>query len=247
MWVWDRPGPAALVDFAHRQSVGDLFVSTPGGLASSPELRWFRRLRARTASAGLRLQALGAEPGWLDEPAAARAWQRQALGSGLFDGVHLDVEPWLHPRWPRAAPALLSAWVDLLALLQDDAAVPVEADIPFWLHEHPVGGRPGDEAVMSAVDAVTVMSYRTTVVGPDSVTGVAAAALATAQRLRRPVRLAVETRRLDDPAADKQTFHGASRRELGRALEQVTVHLDTHPTYRGVAVHDHRGWVAMAP
>ena len=247
MWVWDRPGVPALVDVARRHGVGDLFVSTPGDLASSPDQPWLRALRARTtADVGIRIHALGAEAWWLDDPAAALAWQRQALATGLFDGVHLDVEPWLHPSWGRDPSGLLAAWVSLLQQLSADTARPVEADISFWLHEHTVGGRPADEAVMMAVDAVTVMSYRDTATGPDSIIAVATTALATARRLGRPVRLAVETRYLgEDPGSARQSFFGVTQRQLDRALGAVDVATAGIPTYAGVAVHDHTGWAAM--
>ena len=246
MWVWDRPGVPALVDFARRHGVRDLFVSTPGDLATSPDLPWFRSLRTSTTAAGIRVHALGAETWWLDDHAAALAWQRQALATGLFDGVHLDVEPWLHPSWDGGSAALLASWVDLLGELSADTTRPVEADISFWLHEHTVGGRPADEAVMSAVDAVPAMSYRDTATGPDSITGVAAPALATARRLGRPIRLAVETRDLgSDPVSAKQTFFGATQRQLDRALVEVDSAVAGHPTYAGIAVHDHLGWSAL--
>ncbi|QBR91632.1 hypothetical protein [Nocardioides euryhalodurans] len=246
MWVWDRPGVAGLVDFARKQGVRDLFVSTPGHLASSTDLGWFTTLRTRTASAGIRVHALGAEVWWLDDHGAALAWQQQALATGLFDGVHLDVEPWLHPAWPAESATLLALWADMVGLLADDAVPPVEADVPFWLHEHTVAGAPADEVLMAAADAVTVMSYRDTATGPDSITGVAATALATARRLGVRIRLAVETRDLGDgPVADKQTFFGESRRLLERTLREVDTATAGHPTYAGISVHDHHGWVAL--
>ena len=246
MWVWDRPGVPALVDFARRHGVRDLFVSTPGDLATSPDLPWFRSLRTSTSAAGIRLHALGAEVWWLDDHAAAAAWQHQVLATGLFDGVHLDVEPWLHPEWGSDPSALLTSWVALLQQSSAATGLRVEADIPFWLHEHAVGGRPADEAVIGAVDAVTVMSYRDTATGPDSITGISRTALATAGRLGRPVRLAVETRWLgDDPVSAKQTFFGSTQRQLDRALADVDAATAGHPTYAGVAVHDHRGWSAL--
>jgi len=246
MWVWDRPGVAGLVDFARRHGVRDLFVSTPGNLATSPDLPWFRSLRTRTSAAGIRVHALGAEVWWLDDHAAAEAWQRQALATGLFDGVHLDVEPWLHPAWGSDPASLLASWVALLQRSAAAADLPVEADIPFWLHEHTVVDRPADEAVMAAVDAVTVMSYRDTATGPDSITGISATALATAGRLGRPVRLAVETRFLGaDPVSAKQTFFGATQRQLDRAMGAVDAAVAGQPSYAGIAVHDHTGWSAM--
>ncbi len=248
MWVWERPAVDVLVEAARRSGVDDLFVSTPGDLAASPDLPWFRALRGRSAEVGVRVQALGAEVAWLDDHAAALAWQRQALATGLVDGVHLDVEPWQHPGWGGVAPLLLSSWVGLLGLLATDAGHPVEVDVPFWLHEHTVGGRTADRAVMSAVDAVTVLSYRDTATGPDSITKISATALATAAVLGRPVRLAVETRYLGGaPACARQTFHGSTRSHLDRTLAEVDAALSGHPTYAGIAVHDHLGWSVLSP
>jgi hypothetical protein len=226
--------------------VRDLFVSTPGNLVTSSDMAWFRSLRTTTAAAGIRVHALGAEVWWLGDHAAGLAWQRQVLASGLFDGVHLDVEPWLHPAWGSEASALLASWVDLLGQLARDTTAPLKADVPFWLHEHQVDGRPADVAVVGAVDAVTVMSYRDTATGPDSITGVGATALATARRLGRPVRLAVETRWLgDDRVSAGQTFHGATQRRMDRVLADVEAAVAGHPTYVGIAVHDVVGWSAM--
>jgi len=246
MWVWDRPEVPGLVDLTRRHGVRDLFVSTPGDLAGSPDLPWFRSLRTSTRSAGIRLHALGAEVWWLDDHAAAETWQQLALAAGLFDGIHLDVEPWLHPSWGSGSAALLASLMSLLERLSAATILPVEADVPFWLHEHVVDGRPADEGVMAAADAVTVMSYRDTATGPDSITGISGAALATAARLGRPVRLAVETRWLgDDPVSRKQTFHGTTQRQLDRVLDHVDAAVAGHPTYAGISVHDHAGWSAM--
>lgn len=246
VWVWDRPDPAVLVRFVTGNDVTDVFVSTPGGLATHPDLAWFQELRARTASAGVRLHALGAETDWIDDPAGALAWQRQAVGSGLFDGVHLDVEPWLHPGWGTDREGVAGAYLDLLAALSADTSLPVEADIAFWLDQVLVRGERLDEAVMARVDAVTVMSYRDTVTGVDSITAVAASSLDAARRSGTPIRLAVETNYLgDDPVSLKQTFHGSSRRQLASAMRAVDRVVGGHPGYRGIAVHDLAGWRAM--
>jgi len=246
MWVWDRPDPVSLVGFARNVGAQDMFVSTPGDLATSPDAAWFTSVSSRARSAGIRVHALGAETGWIDDPTSALAWQRQALATGLFDGIHLDVEPWQHSGWGSDREAVSAAYLDLLGSLAADTTLPVEADIAFWLNEVSVGGQRLDEAVLERVDAVTVLSYRDTVTGPDSILGVADAALAAARRAGKPVRLAVETRYLGDGAvAQKQTFWGSSRRQLAAATAAVDSALAGHPTYRGVAVHDFAGWQAM--
>ena len=65
------------------------------------------------------MHALGSETSWIDDVPAALRWQSAALGTGLFDGVHLDVEPWLHADWGGAGqPAMLDRYLDLLDRLR---------------------------------------------------------------------------------------------------------------------------------
>ena len=245
MWVWDRPPPRSLVSFARDRGVQDLFVAVPADVADSSG--WYRDLRSRTRSAGIRMHALGGDPSWIDRPAAALTWQRNVLETGLFDGAHLDVEPWQHPGWESERDAVVAGYLDLLGGLAADTALPVEADVAFWLDQVATGqGGRLDEAVLARVDAVTVMSYRDTATGPDSITAVAAATLDAAVRAGKPARLAVETNFLgSDPVATKQTFYGQTRTELAAVLAEVDFANAGQSGYRGVAVHDRAGWTAL--
>ena len=247
MWVWDRPQVKSLVAFATKNAVQDLFVSVPADLPASDQLGWFRTLRTQTAAAGIRVHALGSETSWIDDVPAALRWQAAALGTGLFDGVHLDVEPWLHADWGGAGqPAMLGRYLDLLDRLAAASPLRVEADIAFWLDQVPVAEGRLDEAVLSRVDAVTVMTYRTTVTGPDSITALGAAALDAGARAGKPVRLAVETNYLGaDPVARKQTFWGSTQAQLTTALAAVDTAEAGSPSYAGVAVHDRAGWETL--
>ena len=247
MWVWDRPQVKALVSFASRNAVQDLFVSVPADLPSSGQLPWFRTLRTQASAAGIRVHALGSETTWIDDPAAALRWQSAALGTGLFDGVHLDIEPWLHPEWDGAGrTAMLGRYLDVLTAVCAATPLRCEADISFWLDTVPVAEGRLDEAVLARVDAVTVMSYRNTATGPDSITAVGAAALDAATRAGKPCRLAVETNYLGaDPVSRKQTFWGSTQGQLAAALSAVDAADAGVPSYAGVAVHDHAGWEAL--
>jgi len=93
---------------------------------------------------------------------------------------------------------------------------------------------------MRVVDAATVLSYRNTVTGPDSITGVSASAIAAAARLSVPCRLAVETKYLgEDPVSRKQTFQGKGRPALHSAMTEVDRQLSSKSSYVGIAVHDY--------
>ena len=103
-WVWQVDDPDELVGFASRRGLGELFVHVPVRVDGHRDLPRLVRLARAAHGRGIRLAALGGDPGWLDDPAAvATEWLTPALGTGLFDGVHLDIEPRLTRR-RRAGP-----------------------------------------------------------------------------------------------------------------------------------------------
>ena len=161
--------------------------------------------------------------------------------------MHLDVEPWLHAAWGGAGQAaMLGRYLDLLDQLGSATPLRVEADIAFWLDQVTVAEGRLDEAVLARVDAVTVMSYRTAVTGPDSITALGAAALVAGARAGKPVRLAVETNYLGpDPVSRKQTFYGSTQTEVTTALAAVDAAEAGSASYAGMAVHDRVGWEAL--
>ena len=236
--------------WAGERGVGELFVSVPRSLGSSPDLTWVREVHALAARRGVRLAALGSATEWLDEPREALAWQRDALATGFFDGVHLDVEPWQHPAWDRDRPRVVAGYLrllDLLAALAAASGRPLEVDVAWWGHEVATpDGVPLDLAVAQRVDATTAMVYRDTATGPGSITDLAHHVLATAASTGTPCRLAVETRFVgEDPASRRQSFWGRDQRVLADALADVDAALRDHPSYAGAAVHDHQGWTDL--
>jgi hypothetical protein len=247
LWVWNQPTAKNLVSFAQSRGITDLFVSVPANLPASPRLTWVKAVGKLAVPAGIRLQALGGDPGWVDDPAAAVAWQDAALSTGLFAGVHVDVEPWQRADCSTDQARVLAGYLDTYDRLQAATTLPLEADVPFWLWTLATAdGTPVDAAVLARVDQVTVMSYRDTVTGPDSITDVAARTLAAGVTAGRPVRLAVETNDLgSDPVAAKQTFYGATEAAVNTALDQVDAAEAGVSSYAGMAVHDYAGYAAL--
>ena len=245
-WVWDRPEPLTLVAWARHQGVAELFVHVAPGLATSPDLAWVRSVSAGARAAGIRIAALGGDPSWATRPEAALAWQSAALVTDLFDGVHVDIEPWCRGDWDTHRARVVAGYLEVHRRLVGATSLPVEADIAFWLHEIESADGPLDAALLRLVDAVTVMSYRNTATGPDSITAVGEHALGAADGLDTPCRLAVETRYLGpDPVARKQTFHGMGSAALDRAMAAVDAHVAGVSSYNGIAVHDHAGWRSL--
>ena len=255
MWVWDTSTPTATVDLAVSAGIDQLFVAVPPNLTTSSQLPAIKSLADRAKAAGIRVDALGGDPGWVDNPSwVVTYWLKPAKSSGLFTGIHVDVEPYSTPAWTSNQPTVVSKYLTLLDKLKANAGTsPIEADIPFWfntIHATASGGASSslDREIMKRTAGVTVMSYRNTATGPDGTLDIAAAALAAGVALGKPVRLGQETTYLGDTAVDrKQTFYGWTRTDMEAQLAQVNAGAAAYSSYAGLAIHSAGGYAAMTP
>ena len=255
MWVWDTSTPAATVDLAVSTGIDQLFVAVPPNVTTSSRLPELKDLVGRARAAGIRVDALGGDPGWVDNPSwVVTYWLKPAKNTGLFTGIHVDVEPYSTSAWTTDQPTVVAKYLTLLDKLKANAGTyPLEADIPFWFGQIPATAAGGtastlDREIIKRTAGVTVMSYRNTATGPDGTLDVAAAALAAGASLGKPVRLGQETNYLGSTAVDtKQTFFGWTRSAMEVQLAQVVAGASTTPTFAGLAIHDAAGYAAMAP
>lgn len=255
MWVWDTSTPAATVDLAVASGVDQLFVAVPPNVASSPQLPDLRTLSQLARAAGIRVDALGGDPGWVDNPSwVVTYWLKPARNTGLFTGIHVDVEPYTTSAWTTSQSTVVAKYLTLLDKLKASAGTsPIEADIPFWFNEIPAQASGGgastlDREIMRRTAGVTVMAYRNTATGTDGTLDIAAAALAAGTSLGKPVRIGQETTYLGDTAVDvKQTFFGWSRAAMETQLAAVSAGASSYASYAGIAIHSAAGYAAMAP
>lgn len=250
MWVWTEPDPQALVDFAEAHGVDTLFVAVDRDVATSGDLPRLRRLAGLAAGAGIRLQALGGDPAWTTDHTSALAWQRAAVSTGLFSGVHVDVEPYALSGWsrPKTRARLVSSYLHLLDTLHQDLAgtgLGLEADVPFWCGTIASGRSTLADRLLRRVDGVSVMSYRDRATGADSITDIGADMLARAALAGVPARLGAETNPLPDCAGC--TFFEEGAAALDTALAQVDATESGAPAYAGMAVEDYDGWRDLRP
>jgi hypothetical protein len=250
MWVWDTSGPRATVDLAAARGISQLYAAVPPHVAGSPRLGQLRELSERAAAVGVRVDALGGDPGWIDDPGwVVDSWLVPALATGLFTGVHVDLEPYTTPAWQTSRATVVEQWLATLDLLRSAAGpTPLEADIPFWLEQVPAHGSTLDREVMRRTAGVTVMAYRHTAEGPDGTIALAGNAVRAGAALGCPVRIGQETCYLgSEPAQRKQTFFGRPRAQLEVQWGLVSTAYGSLPAFAGFAIHDAAGYAAMAP
>jgi hypothetical protein len=171
------------------------------------------------------------------------------MGTGLFTGVHVDIEPWTTGAWQADRAGVVSRYLTTLdALVSAAAPAPVEADLPFWFHEVPVGCSTLDREAIRRVAGVSVMAYRDTAAGEDGTIALATPAVTAATELGRYARVGQETNDLGDgPFAQKQTFHGQTRSGLEEQVAQVGSAFAGEAGFAGIAIHDSVGYAALAP
>jgi hypothetical protein len=250
MWVWDTSDPQAVVDLAVARGVGQLYASVPPRVGSSSQLPQLRDLVQRATAAGVRVDALGGDPTWVDNQSwVVENWLRPALATSLFTGVHVDIEPYALPAWQTKRATVVKKWLATLDALRAAAGtVPLEADIPFWLDTVPAAGSTLDREVIRRTAGVTVMAYRNTAPGPDGTIALSAKAIRAGEDLGVPVRIGQETAYLgDDPTEVKQTFFGQTVTQMESQLALVTAAYDASTAFAGLAVHHAASYAAMTP
>ena len=248
LWVWDTSDAQAVVTLATSRGIGQLYAAVPPHVDSSPKLAELQQLVALADAAGLRVDALGGDPGWVDNPAwVVTTWLQPALATGLFTGVHVDIEPYTTAAWTKNRKAVIKKYLTTLDTLHTAAAgTPIEADIPFWFDEIAANSSTLDREIMRRTDAVTVMAYRNRADGPDGTIALASAEVAAGEQLGRPVRIGQETNFLGtDPTEVKQTFHGMTLAQMNTQLALVRDAFAASPAFAGLAIHDSLGYAAI--
>ncbi len=244
MWVWQQRPAADLAATAQSLGIDRVFLfvgnASPSGDAN---LRKSVRLLHRD---GIAVYALSGEPQWTFRHRAALAWAHRALRLAPFDGLHLDVEPHALPHWRRDQQALIA---DYLGLLDRVGRLrgPLEVDVQFAYGSIATpGGSTFADDILSRVDGVTVMSYRDTAFGNNSMTAIAADWLQRAANADKPVWLAAETN--PEPDCVYCTFYEEGQAQMATVLGQVDAWArPLYPTYQGIAIEDLDGWLALKP
>ena len=258
-WVWDeatvRSSDARrdLLAFARGKRVDVLFVHAAAAYDHDPGFAALAALVEAASAQGLSITLVGGDPSWalpshhadaLAFIERARRLQARlaARGLALSGRVLFDVEPYLLPEWRSALDTTVAAYVELLRALQKAgraASLDVWQTVPFWFPKHALAGRPLDQIVLEQSAGVVLMAYRNHAA---DVRALAAPLLARAEKLARPVVVAIETMCIEPPQV---TFCGQSTAEVAGALDDIGLALRASSAFAGLAVHNYASWTKL--
>jgi hypothetical protein len=233
-WVWRVPAdPSEAIAFAVSRGVREVHLAVgPDGVDRSTAL-FTESLRGN----GIAVSCLGGDPQWTVDHDAAAAWLDRAADGALFDGVHLDVEPWALPQWPGDAARLMAAYATLIETLPTRG--PLAVDVVPWFAD---GHRDALDRVVRHCDSITALAYRDRAARIIAdVSGIRGICL----RHGRRYRIGVETQ-VPGPSVPRDiTFADDGSAVMARELASVAAGLDDG-LFDGVAVHHLDSWRAMS-
>lgn len=260
IWVWnseDLLNPAhpdrtaRFLDFCAQRGIREVYLSLD--LDSNPkssephfELRnpeGYRKFLEVAHAKGLRIEGLAGSPEWAareNHPTALAAlesvleFNRASAAGARFDGLHLDVEPYLLPGYadPQYRPQLLEDFIQLIAECVERAGsasqFSIGCDVPAWFY--PAGGvndpsldvvyhgieKPVGEQLTDLLDSVTIMDYRNEADGAGGIIASGLPALQHAAKAHSKIVVGLETSR--DPDSIVYFVCGLTQEEFRNRL-----------------------------
>jgi hypothetical protein len=232
-WLWRAEGDIRqTVDFVTARRLREVCVSVPLRGVDEDVANLTHALRAK----GIAVSCLGGDPMWAVEHDTALNWAFRATTDAVFDGVHLDVEPWALPGWPRDAPTLMASYAVLVEEMAEVASLAV--DLAPWLADDhgDVIGR-----VAQQCDSVTVLAYRD---NAEAILAAAAGMIALCDAAQTHFRIGVETQPPSPAVPDHITFGDDGQAAMEVALTAVAEGIQSSQ-FDGFAVHHLGTWRAM--
>jgi hypothetical protein len=232
-WVWHvDDGVAATLDFVTAHRLREVYVNVPLSGVDDDVASLTHALRA----SGIAVSCLGGDASWTIDHDTACNWAFRATTDAVFDGVHLDVEPWTLPEWPVDAPALMACYADLVEEMTEVA--PLAVDLAPWLvdaHHDVLTG------VARQCDSVTMLVYRD---NAQAILEAAAGMIALCVSAQTRFRIGVETQPPSPDVAANTTFGDDGRAAMNAALASVADRM-SEPLFDGFAIHHLGSWRSM--
>ncbi len=164
--------------------------------------------------------------------------------SSRFDGVNIDIEPYLLDDWSSARPLRGRQYLDLSGeFMRMKAAAGssllVGPAMPFWFDgiedvEWNGQHRRLNEYVQDIYDYVAIMDYRNAAEGPDGIVSHAQDELGYADRINKKVMIGVETLQT---TPEKVTFFGKGGKYFDEQLALAESAMRRHRSFDGFVVH----------
>ncbi|USG66901.1 hypothetical protein NDK47_06280 [Brevibacillus ruminantium] len=256
-WIWNTAliteDPERILAFADQQGVNRIYLHID---RKEVPRHAYQAFISEAKARKIQVDALAGDPAWSlvsrqDSIAAfvewVHAYNRSVSSEERFTGIHVDIEPHVHPNWRQEQEKVKNEWLTNMELViretKKDPNLEVSADIPFWTNQ--LTDRESESVsqwLLGALDHVTLMAYRDHVEGRNGVLDISSHILAEAGHSRQKVVIGLNV--LESREGGRTTFYEEDTGHLQQQLDILERRMKKYPAYAGFAIHDYEHWDA---
>ena len=257
-WLWNPwmfvEDEAAVLAFLENKNVNKVYVQIDRDIPKNTYRSFVTQAHAR----GIAVFALDGAPAWVAPKGYTNQnmlmnwlgnYQSGSTQQAVFDGIHLDVEPYLYSGWNSNRAATVKSYQSLLqraAVSSAQLNLLLEADMPFWFDEISYKNTFGSgllaEWVIANTDGVTLMAYRDSA---PMIIDIVKTEIAMAEKYGKHVVVGVETGVTDEGSII--TFAEEGEAFMNVQLAEVAAHYSAYSAYEGIAIHHVGSWMTLKP
>jgi hypothetical protein len=202
------------------------------------------------------VQALDGSANWVNTDGAKyrikffnwlTTYQQNSLQAQRFQGVHLDVEPYLNSKYAKSPNIVFEKYQEFLLMSKSSCTklnLEFSIDIPFWFHEISYKNKYGKgnvaEWIFKNIKTVTIMAYRDTATG---IINVSQSEMNLCAKYNVKATIAVETGKSAE--GNFLTFYEEGKTSMYSQLNTVCNNYVQNSAFDGVAIHYLNSWMAM--
>lgn len=206
--------------------------------------------------AGIEVHAMGGHPSWalkeeedriLDLVDYVKSYNENVTEAQNFDGIHLDIEPYVEPSWSTDQEAVLKQWMDNLELFveetKSDSDLEASMDLAMWFDDVETPGHPDtpfNKWVINKMDHTSVMAFRDEAKGSGGIIDAAKSEVEFSEELGKDILISVEMK--ENPSHPHISFHEEGKSEMEQQLAEVDEEFKSNASYDGYVVHAYRYW-----
>jgi len=258
-WIWDTTAlmrdKSKMLAFAKKQGVNVVFLHID---RKSEDFEPYRAFIEEAHELGIEVEALGGDPKWgltdyRREIKSFIGWiedYQLAMGERAgFDGIHVDIEPYLLKQWEKDQDDVARQWMGnmeyLVKKVKKGVSIRISADLPFWIHKIPDRDSGNVGAwMLEQFDRVVLMNYRNFSIGENGIIANALPMIREGTKAGKPVIIGLETAPTEE--GEHVTFFGKDASSLHRQMQLSHFRMRWYSGYQGFAIHDYKSWVEIS-
>lgn len=241
-----------ILDFVREQGIDLLYIRIDMNLPMS----YYREFNREAKAMGIELHAMGGHPVWaLTESREkifrlvnwVRSFNEQAAENERFEGIHLDIEPYVLPIWSVDKEEVLRQWMGniqaFVQKLEESPRLQSSVDLAAWLDNAATPGQPDlpfSHWMISQLDHTTLMAFRDRAEGSNGILGLVDSEIKYAESVGKKLIVAVEMK--ESREGNFVSFFEEGKTAMNIQLDLVRGALKVYTAFKGIAVHAYDYW-----